>query len=244
LSKSTLKVAGRHVTFYYRSKMTNSNTPKKVLIICYSFSGQTSLLLRALQEALEQHGHTVTRERLEPINPLKFPTSGFAACLKLMIVTFFRQRVPIKDISAASKEKHDLIILAGPTWSYNPSGPVLSLIDRDGPAIFNNQQVIPLISCRGYWRVHWFGLRRMLTKCGAKIPNLMVFAHPNKEPWRTIGVFLKIAGKSPERHAFLGKYYTRFGHTRKQQEEAAKFGAVISEALQNNTSLEELKFQR
>ena len=89
-----------------------------------------------------------------------------------------------------------------PAW-HSPHGPVLDLIDRFGPRLFRDRQVIPLISCRGYWRMHWWGLRQLLRNCGALVPNLIVFSHPAPEPWRTVGVFLKIVGKAPERSRLL-----------------------------------------
>lgn len=87
------------------------------------------------------------------------------------------------------------------------------------------------------------GLRKMLKQCGAHIPTCLVFAHPNKEPWRTIGVFLKIAGKNPERSPYIGRFYDHFGHTKSQQDEAARFGRLIGKALKQEVSLAEIDFQ-
>ena len=212
----------------------------KVLIIYYSFSGQTSGLLHRLAEGLRGQGVQVRMERLQPVKPLRFPVGSIPATLKMMLTTFLRARTPIKEIPGDCFEGYDLVILAGPTWSYNPSGPVLSLIDRDGPRLFAGRRVLPLISCRGYWRMHWYGLRKMLQKCGALVSNLIVFSHPSREPWRTIGVFLKIAGKSPERGALIGKYYQRYGHSKEQQEEAFQFGELIGKNLKQGIPLEEL----
>jgi len=220
----------------------NKKTIYKVLIISFSFSGQTSNLLRAMQKGLEVKGFAVTKEKLTPVNKLKFPTSGFVMCLKMMFITCFRWRVPIQEISQECWADYDLIILAGPTWSYNPSGPILALMDRDGKQLFKGKTVIPFISCRGYWRLHAFGLKRLLKKCGAKIPNLIVFSHPNKEPWRTIGVFCKIAGKNPERSNFLGRFYHKFGHSKSQQLEAEHFGRLLGETLEQGGSLSEIDF--
>ena len=218
-------------------------SPKKILLLCYSFSGQTNGLLRGLAASLENQGHEVLREKLNPSSPLRFPVGSIPATFKIMITTFFRQRVAIEPLSEECRKKFDLIILAGPTWSYNPSGPVLSLIDRDGPALFNQQTILPLISCRGYWRMHLYGLKRMLYKHGAIIPNSIIFSHPSKEPWRTIGVFLKIAGKNPERGPFLRRFYKRFGHSKPQQAEAARFGTIIGQALNKGDSLADLNFR-
>lgn len=214
-----------------------SEHQKKILILSYSFSGQTSGLVRQIQAALIQEGHQVIKERLTPSHPLKFPTSSVLSCLKMMFTTFLRQRVAIQPLSADCHQAFDLIILAGPTWSYNPSGPILSLLDRDGEALFKNQVVLPLISCRGYWRLHRYGLIRALSRYGATVPNTLVFTHPNQEPWRTIGVFLKISGLTPERWPILRRYYPHFGHSKEQQEEAAHLGSLIGQALRQNQSL-------
>ena len=83
----------------------------------------------------------------------------------------------------------------------------------------------------------------MLNQCGANIVNLIAFSHPNPEPWRTIGVFLTIAGKNPERSSFFGKYYTRFGHTNDQMEEAHRFGTLLGEAIRQKKPVYKIDFQ-
>lgn len=219
-----------------------SGNQKKILILSYSFSGQTSGLLRQIQGALIEEGHQVHKERITPCHPLKFPTGSIISCLKMMVTTFLRFRVPIQELSPMCQQPFDLILLAGPTWSYNPSGPILALIDRDGASLFKGQIVLPVISCRGYWRVHLFGLSHMLKRCGASIPNSLVFSHPHKEPWRTIGVFLKISGKAPERWPLLRRYYRHFGHSKEQQEEAGRFGSLLGQALRQGQPLGTINF--
>ena len=91
--------------------------------------------------------------------------------------------------------------------------------------------------------MHWYGLRHLLKKCQARIVNRIVFSHPIKEPWRTVGVFLKIAGKNPERSKSLGKFYPKYGHSVEQLEEAFRFGRIIGSALTDGKSIEEINFQ-
>jgi len=218
-------------------------TPR-VLIIFFSFSGQTSGLLNQLSLGLKEVGAVVEFEKLRPVRPLRFPVGNVFSTIVMMLTTFVRSRVPIQNLSsAAGRGDYDLIILAGPTWSFNPSGPVLTLLDRDGNKILAGQTVLPLISCRGYWRMHWYGLRSLLKKCGATVPNVIAFSHPMPEPWRTIGVFLKIAGKSPEQSKIFGRYYTRYGHSKKQRDEAWRFGLQIGEALCRGQSLAKMDFR-
>lgn len=222
---------------------TNAQTPPRVLIIYYSFSGQTTGLLNHLSIGLKQQGTEVAFEKLRPLNPPRFPVGAILPTIKMMLATAIRQRLPIREPDGADWDNYNLLILAGPTWSYNPSGPVLDLLDRFGPRLFRGRTVVPLISCRGYWRMHWLGLKRLLHACGALVPNRIIFSHPAPEPWRTIGVFLKIAGKAPERSRLIGRYYKRFGHSKEQMAEAERLGSLIGAALTKGQSLAELNLQ-
>lgn len=228
------------------AEQATQTTPEKpakmprVLLLYFSFSGQTTGLLNNLSSGLRREGVNVNFVRLRPLAPLRFPVGSIWATLKMMVATSFRCRTTINEPEASVWEDYELIILAGPTWSYNPSGPILDLIDRFGPRLFKNKTVLPIISCRGYWRVHWYGLKRLLGKCGASIPNKIVFTHPTPEPWRTLGVFLKIAGKAPERSKLLGRYYKRYGHSKRQLLEAEKLGGAIGSCLKHHRPLAEL----
>ncbi|OQX10175.1 MAG: hypothetical protein BWK76_21120 [Desulfobulbaceae bacterium A2] len=215
----------------------------RVLIIYFSLSSQTRNLVLALGEGLAAQGVAVTRERLQPLRELRFPLGGLVETLAMMLLTFFRRRIPIQPPSPCCREKYDLIVLAGPTWSYNPSGPVLSLLDSFGQEIFAGRTVLPLISCRGYWRLHWWGLRGILRRLGATVPNLLVFSHPSPEPWRTIGVFFKLAGRLPEKMVLLRRHYRKYGHSRHQVEEARRFGEILGSVLQRNAELDSLDFR-
>ena len=214
----------------------------RVLFLYFSFSGQTGVLVNRLAAGLKEQGVEVYFEKLKPLKHMRFPVGGIMRTYVMMVTTFFRKRIPIRKLSAKCSQEYDLIILAGPTWSYNPSGPILSFLDEYGREILGGAEVLPLISCRGYWKQHWWGLRRKLIKCGARFSNIIAFSHPNPEPWRTIGVFLKIAGKNPERVGFLSKYYNRFGHTNDQMEEARRFGDLIGEALKGGKDLAAINF--
>ena len=222
---------------------TPTDTGKKVLVVYFSFSSQTNNLIQALCSGLEKEGVSVVRERLLPVKPLRFPIGSIGGTLRMMVETFLRKRLPIEQISPSCFDHYDLIILAGPTWSYNPSGPILALFDRDGERLFRGKKVLPLISCRGYWRMHWWGLKSLLRGCGARVVNVMVFSHPNPEPWRTIGVFLKLAGRIPEKKSWFAGKYRKYGHTTKQIKEARHFGQMIgSELVQGGENLQQLDF--
>ncbi len=215
---------------------------KRILVLSYSFSSQTKNLVDSLLDGMAEYQVEVVCERLIPTIPQHFPIGTIPKTVKKMIVTLFRQRIPIQPLPEHCFASYDLILLAGPTWSYNPSGPVLSLLDRDGQRLLQGKDVIPLISCRGFWRMHWWGIKSLLKGLGARVPNGIIFTHTSKEPWRTLGVFLKLAGETPERISWLKERYPKYGHTRQQLSEARRFGEMIARTLSQGGELERLEF--
>lgn len=218
---------------------------KRVLVIYFSFSSQTRNLVRAIIEGLNGSDISVNVEVLKLVHPLHFPLKTYPRTLKMMFITCFRPRFEIEPIDPQCLEKHDLIVLAGPTWSYNPSGPILSFLDRYGNTVLKGNPVIPLISCRGYWRLHHWGLRRLLNRCGATVIAPLIFTHTTKEPWRTIGVFLKLAGKVPESgKSWFRRYYPKYGHSQEQIADAGKIGKTIADYLSSEKDLNDLSFPK
>ena len=87
----------------------SSKKPKKILLLSYSFSGQTSGLLRRMTAALEDLGIQVVKERIAPSTQLRFPVKSIPACIKMMLTTFVRQRIPIVPLSKKIHQEFDLI---------------------------------------------------------------------------------------------------------------------------------------
>ena len=217
--------------------------PANVLIISFSLSSQTKGLLSGLVSGLENSGCKIHHEQLHPQKDIRFPFGSVAKTVSMMLRTFLRERVAIEPLSSTCEGDYSLVIIAGPTWSYNPSGPMLSFFDRDGRRVLQNKKVLPLISCRGYWRMHLWGLKGFIKKCGAQMVNAIIFSHPTKEPWRTLGVFLKLSGRHPETMALTRDHYPRYGHDKFQLAKAKEFGAQIGSALVQDKPLSALPFQ-
>lgn len=203
-----------------------------MLIIYYSFTQQTKLQLKQLIAGLESRGIEIVLERLEPATPYEFPFRTNLRLALAMIETFLRRRMEILPISAQCIGNWDRIILAGPTWSYQPSGPMLDFLDRYGREICAGKRVIPLISCRSYWRWHYRTLKTCLHRCGALIEEPIVFTHPIREPWRLIGLVLQLRGKMIRREkSWFRKHYPGYGHSKEQGIEAFRKGKEIAEKL-------------
>ena len=204
----------------------------RVCIIYFSLSGQSRGLINLLAAGLRSQGVEVFIEQIVARHRIGFPFYSVFKTLIMMLLTFFRKRIPIQPPSERCFQAYDLIVLAGPTWSYNPSGPVLDLLDRYGKRLFKGRQVTPLISCRGYYRMHERGLKKSLQRCGAQVTDSIIFRHPVPEPWSTIGVFLRSAGYHPEKISLLAKHYNHFGHSVDQLLEVKFTGSRLGAQLQ------------
>lgn len=208
---------------------------KRVLIVFYSFTQQTRVLLKRFVEGLELEGSEVGLERLEPIEPYDFPFKTNFSLALAMVRTFFRFRTKIHPVSARVFEDWDCIVLAGPTWSYHPSGPMLYFLDRYGRQVCAGKKVIPFISCRSYWRIHYWTIKNRLEKFRAAPLQPIVFLHPIKEPWRFIGLVLQLRGKMIRKEkSWFRKHYPGYGHSKKQGEEAMAEGRRVALSLQEN----------
>jgi len=208
---------------------------KRVLIVFYSFTQQTRLLVKKFVVGLEEEGILVVLQRLEPVTPYEFPFKSNVSLAAAMFGTFFRKRMTIYPVNPECFREWDCIVLAGPTWSYHPSGPVLTFLDNYGLSLCKGQKVIPFISCRSYWRIHYWSLKSQLKKLSAQVEEPIVFAHPTKEPWRMIGLILQLRGKMMRREkSWFRKHYPGYGHDRAQGIEAIEKGRLLGKKLLKN----------
>lgn len=209
---------------------------KRVLVIYYSYTQQTKLQLKKFISGLEDAGIEVSRERLEAITPYEFPFRTNMRLAMALLMTFFKKRMAIKPVSEDCFGAWDCIVLAGPTWSYHPSGPMLDFLDRYGRDVCGGKLVVPFISCRAYWRLHFWTLKRHLGACGSNVQNPIVFTHPQDEPWRVIGLILQLRGKMMRReNSWFRRHYPSYGHSIEQGGQATEAGKILAKKLLTNT---------
>ena len=205
---------------------------KRVLILYYSYTQQTRALLRQLTAGLASEGIGVTLEPLVPVAPYEFPFRSTFRLVRAMVATFFQRRMRILPVAEQCYGPWDAVVLAGPTWSYNPSGPMLDFLDRFGQGVCGGKQVVPLISCRAYWQLHFRILNKRLQGFGASVSPPVVFSHPVKEPWRSIGLLLKLRGLiARKRYQWLRRFYPQYGHDAMQLTEAFAQGQLLGQRL-------------
>ncbi len=204
---------------------------KKIAIIYFSYSCQTAKLVQAIKKGFEESGIEAHSLRLRPKVKLTFPFNSTFQTISMMIKTFFRKRVPIYEVDLSFLEDVDIVFLGGPTWSYNPSGPILYFLDKYGEFL-SGKKVVPIISCRKYWHHHFNYLKKKISSKGAVVEDPWIFNHKVKsEPWSAIGTFLTLAGKNPKHHPLIRKYYPKYGHARKEFDRARQLAKEFGQKM-------------
>jgi len=207
-------------------------TDKRILILYYSHTQQTRLLVKSFSQGLARPGIEVVVQPLEAETPYDMPIRNNWQLFTAMVETFFCRRMPIRTLPPHCFAPFQAIILAGPTWSYQPCGPILSLIDRYGARFCAQKPIIPLISCRSYWRIHFWQIKRRLRRIGVQVAKPIVFCHPIREPYRIIGLLLQLRGKMVMRKdSWFRKRYPGYGHSREQLAEATARGRELGDSL-------------
>ena len=209
---------------------------KQVLIVYYSLSQQTYRLVQNLSEGLQSTGASVELFRLRPQTPVVVPIKSNFDLFRIMMSTTVRTRTEIRPVQL-QRATYDHIIIAGPTWSYNPSGPVLKFLDTYGTQLLKDTSVSFLISCRSYWLTHYWGLKRMCVKCGGRTQKPTVFRHSTAEPWCTFGLLYWLRGVYEKNlPGWLLKRYSHFGHSEEQFKEAREAGVRLGNSIMEPNS--------
>ena len=113
---------------------------------------------------------------------------------------------------------------------------MLFFLDNYALDMLKGQHVLPLISCRSYWRLHHWEMKRALRGADIRLLKPYVFSHPSPGMWCALGVFLKLAGKRPNIwHSIFQRYCPRYGFSPDQIEEARSIGRSLAGRLDDET---------
>lgn len=207
---------------------------KHILIVYYSLSQQTGRLVHRFCEGLNSSGVKVEICCLRPKIPLTLPIKSNISLFRIMWWTFWRTRIPIEDVEF-QRMHYDHIVIAGPTWSYQPSGPILDFLDRYGRQVVAGHSVSFLITCRSYWRTHYWGMKRICSKLKGIPKKPIIFKHPTHEPWCTIGLLLWLRGIYSDRQPnWFRKRYPSYGHSEEQLLLAEQEGEELGQRILAN----------
>ncbi|HTE31798.1 MAG TPA: hypothetical protein VK666_15560 [Chryseolinea sp.] len=142
---------------------------KNILVLYYSQSGQQLAILRSLVKPLEEAGHVVHLEEIQPVEKYPFPWSAYQF-FNAFPETFQQKPLALKHMSQEAFKSYDLIILGYQPWFLTPSRPISSFLQsEDGKRILDSKPVITILGCRNMWLGAQEKVKRRLVEAGASL---------------------------------------------------------------------------
>jgi hypothetical protein len=149
---------------------------QRVLVLCFSQSGQLERGARAFTEPLVEAGHEVHLVPIVPETAYPFPWS-ITAFFGMFPEVFLGRTVPLKPAEIPGGS-WDLVVVASTIWFLSPSQPWWSFLHTEQAArLFAGQRVVTLVGCRNMWIRGWRKLVRRLNALGADVTDRVVVTH-------------------------------------------------------------------
>lgn len=153
----------------------DARTPKRVLVLSYSQTGQLAAITDRLLEALRADPRIAVHvEALRPRRAFPFPwplLQFFDAFPESALVT----PAPIDTPGLRGDEHFDLVILPWQVWFLAPSQPVAAFLQSPLAArLLAGRPVVSVIACRNMWLMAHEKMKGLLAGCGARLLDNVV----------------------------------------------------------------------
>jgi len=204
---------------------------KKIVVFCYTQSGQALQIAENVCSPLKNAGHTIIYKAIEPEEPFPFPWTRGS-----FFETFPEARLSIptcklKEMDYSDVGDADLVIISGQPWYLSPSLPLHAFFqDEEAKAFLNKKKIVNISGCRNMWVMAQLKIRKYINEAGGHYAGHIVLQ--DKSP-NLVGVLTII------RWLFYNKKEASrclpaAGVSNDDIKNASRFGAIINETLAKN----------
>lgn len=206
-------------------------SPKRVLVIRYSQTGQLDAVAEQIVEPLRTNPGVVVRDEvLRPLKPNPFPWP-FLTFFDAFPETVHLKPAPLQQLTLTGDEDFDLIILPYQVWFLAPSQPITAFLQ--GPVamrLLKGKPVVTVIACRNMWLIAHEKLKVLLAATGARLVDNVVLIDegPTLATFFTTPVWL-LSGR---KRGFWGM--PDAGLTPQQIAGSRRFGLALADGLRRD----------
>ena len=155
-------------------------TTKRILVLCYSQTGQLAeITQRIVEPLLQDPAITVHIETLRPVTHYPFPwkffsfLDAFPECAHMVAPA-------LQPLSLNGDEDFDLVILPYQVWFLAPSLPITAFLQHPvAKKLLAGKPVITVIACRNMWLLAQEKMKKLLASCGARLLDNVVLIDPS-----------------------------------------------------------------
>ena len=210
----------------------------RVLLLYYSYTGQSQKVLEAAGEVFRERGYDVTSAPIEFTDPRyaerfsRFPMrSVWPEFLGMLPAQTLQRTGDIRTPDAVRSGDYDLICIGSPTWWDTVSMPLRSfLTSHEARDLLEGRPVAVFVVCRRKWRKNLSGVRKLAEKKGGRYIDGIHFTYPGGQLPSMLSL-TSYLGSGEYKDRYLGVKLPPTNINAEQIEESRRFAARVADKV-------------
>ena len=209
--------------------------PPRVLLLFYSYTGQSQKVLEAAGEVFRERGCDVTSAPIEFTDPRyaerfsRFPMRKvWPEFLGMLPAQTLKRTGDIRTPDAVRTGDYDLICIGSPTWWDTVSMPLRTfLTSHEARNLLQDTPFAVFVVCRAKWRKNLTGVRKLAEKKGGRYVDGIHFTYPGSQLASMLSL-TSYLGTGEYRERALGVKLPPTNISDEQVEESRRFAAKVA----------------
>lgn len=210
----------------------------RVLLLYYSYTGQSQKVLEAAGEVFEARGYDVTTAPIEFTDRRyaerfsRFPMrSVWPEFLGMLPAQTLQRTGDIRTPDAVRTGDYDLICIGSPTWWSTVSMPLRTFLkSHEARNLLDGKRFAVFVVCRKKWRGNLTGVRKLAEKKGARYVDGIHFTYPGSELPSMLSL-TSYLGSGEYKDRYLGIKLPPTNISAEQLEETRRFAARVADKV-------------
>lgn len=213
-----------------------SDRPPQVLLLYYTYTGQSLKVLEAAGEVFRNRGCEVHKAQIEFTDPRyaerfsRFPMrSVWPDFLGMLPAQTRRATGDIRTPDEVRSGDYDLICIGSPTWWRTVNMPMRSFLkSHEARNVLDGKPFAVFVVCRRYWRENLKAVRKLAEKKGGRFVGSIHFEYPGGQ-LRSMLSLTSYLGSGEYRDRYLGMRIPTTNISAEQVEESRRFAAKLAD---------------
>ena len=215
-----------------------NESPPRVLLLYYSYTGQSLKVLEAAGEVFAERGCEVHKAPIEFTDPRyaerfsRFPMRRvWPDMLSVLKAQKRGDTGEIRTPDTVRNGDYDLICIGSPTWWQTVSMPMRSFLkSNEARKLLEGKPFAVFVVCRQYWVENLTAVRELAEQQGGKFVDEVHFTYPG-DPVRSMLSLTSYLGSGEYREKYLGLRIPATNVQPEQLEQTRKFAAGLADRL-------------
>ena len=147
---------------------------KRVLVVCYSQTGQLRRCADTFIEPMRRAGAEVDVLVPQPSKPYPWPW-GFGRFVDVF-PECVQGKAPEMNVGTLKppRAQYDLVVIAYQVWYLAPALPIVAWLESEAASVLQDTPVVALCACRNMWQRAFVALKKLVSAKGGRLIDHVV----------------------------------------------------------------------